>query len=841
MRGADLSNAKIRNVEMLGADFNGANFASAEVTSVNAYGADFRNANFSGANLSNAWLANAHLAGANFTDANVRGTTLNHNYVSPPPLREFTKEQLYSTASYKEKNLEGIGLGASDLTGWDFTGQNIQGANFGRSNFSSEQLYSTSSYQQKNLRGIQLWDGIDLSEWDFTGQDLTGANLGVGADLTGAKFTDAIITGVNFEQLIGQSHLQTLTKEQIYSTASYKQKNLIGIKLHHNNLRGIDLSGQDIRDAWLGATDLTGANLTGALIHASNPNGRGAKGGGVVFSPIITRQQFYSTGSYQQKDLRGIYFQLPTMNGWDLEGQNVSNSEFATDLRNANLTDAIVNETWFNGARVSKDQLYSTASYKNKNLRGLAITSQSISGWDFSGQDLTGVWFHDTQLQGTNFTDAIIAEANLSTVAFTKDQLYSTASYKQKQLRGILWGAGSLNGVDFRGQDLSNAWLDVASLTGTDFTDAIVNGTMFGSALSLQQLYSTASYRNKNLKGIQLYRVSLRNADLRGQRLSQALFNWFDSSSVSGADLSFADLREVMGSLNGATTRNTILPSGHVRGLELTSGESFVVHDDSAYSISVQDSFAMAPDSGIQLVLDGDEWASIISFESGITVSLDGTLDLQFEADVNVASQVGKTFDLFDWSGVSPTGQFHVTSALRWDLSQLYTTGRVVLLSSGALRGDFDGDGILSALDIDRLSDEVNLANGDASFDLDGSGVVDSADRTTWVHDEVKSYVGDANLDGQFDSADMVAVFQSGEYEDGDLKNSGWATGDWNGDKEFNTEDFVLAFQDGGYEQGQRPAVAAVPEPSAVGLLFVAGLLSGIARRRSGRDLSSNA
>ena len=42
----------------------------------------------------------------------------------------FTREQLYSTASYQQRNLRGIGLSFNDLTGWDFSGQDLTGADF---------------------------------------------------------------------------------------------------------------------------------------------------------------------------------------------------------------------------------------------------------------------------------------------------------------------------------------------------------------------------------------------------------------------------------------------------------------------------------------------------------------------------------------------------------------------------------------------------------------------------------------------------------------------------------------------------------------------------------------
>ena len=117
-------------------------------------------------------------------------------------------------------------------------------------------------------------------------------------------------------------------------------------------------------------------------------------------------------------------------------------------------------------------------------------------------------------------------------------------------------------------------------------------------------------------------------------------------------------------------------------------------------------------------------------------------------------------------------------------------------------------------------------------MDLTDDGLVNQADRLFWVKDRevMFSYFGDANLDGTFDTSDLVAVFQSGEYEDGVAANSSWSTGDWNGDNEFDTGDLVFAFQDGGFEQGPRE-VNAVPEPTSF-VMLMAGLVGVVIRRR---------
>ncbi len=150
------------------------------------------------------------------------------------------------------------------------------------------------------------------------------------------------------------------------------------------------------------------------------------------------------------------------------------------------------------------------------------------------------------------------------------------------------------------------------------------------------------------------------------------------------------------------------------------------------------------------------------------------------------------------------------------------------LIGPGAEPGDFNGDGVLDAADIDALTNEVRSDMNNPLFDLNKDGLVDDDDRYVWVEELKNTYMGDANLDGVFDSTDFVAVFQIGEYEDEIVDNSTWAEGDWSGDGDFDSSDFVIAFQSGGFELGPRGAVASVPEPTAavLGLMGCLGLLA---------------
>ncbi|MBN02234.1 MAG: hypothetical protein CMJ77_24285 [Planctomycetaceae bacterium] len=151
------------------------------------------------------------------------------------------------------------------------------------------------------------------------------------------------------------------------------------------------------------------------------------------------------------------------------------------------------------------------------------------------------------------------------------------------------------------------------------------------------------------------------------------------------------------------------------------------------------------------------------------------------------------------------------------------------------LYGDFDSDGDLTVADIDLLTLATFSDHYDPSYDLDRNGEIDAADRLIWVEDVKGTFFGDANFDVEFNSSDLIDVFQAAEYEDDLEVNSTWATGDWNGDLEFTTTDFVVALQSGSYEAGPRvyetPAASAVPEPSSVILLLFATLSLAMWRR----------
>ena len=240
-----------------------------------------------------------------------------------------------------------------------------------------------------------------------------------------------------------------------------------------------------------------------------------------------------------------------------------------------------------------------------------------------------------------------------------------------------------------------------------------------------------------------------------------------------------------------------------------------------------------------------DEWQHIAGVADGenLRVYLDGELVGQAAYDGSIYVSGAEGLGIGDSDTALSTIKYNglLDDLAIWSVplssEQVRFQYQQGLLGNGALGGgipgDFDGSGQLDVADIDQLSAEVRSGEHTARFDLTQDGLVTEADRVEWVVKLKKTYFGDATLNGEFNSSDLVEVFVAGKYETGE--EVGWAAGDWNGDGVFSSSDMVTAFVDGGYEKGQRTDVAAVPEPSGMLLPVIGFILCWVGRRHRGR------
>ena len=149
------------------------------------------------------------------------------------------------------------------------------------------------------------------------------------------------------------------------------------------------------------------------------------------------------------------------------------------------------------------------------------------------------------------------------------------------------------------------------------------------------------------------------------------------------------------------------------------------------------------------------------------------------------------------------------------------TPGQIVLsVLDGGLRGDFDGNGVVDLQDIDLLTPAIASGNNDASFDLNGDSLLDTAELDLFLSDGIISagnrLRGDADFDGDVAFADFLRLSgkfgQAGTWSDGDF--------DANGTIEF--ADFLMLSGNFG---SVAAGVASVPESAAGGIWLLALLL----------------
>ena len=113
--------------------------------------------------------------------------------------------------------------------------------------------------------------------------------------------------------------------------------------------------------------------------------------------------------------------------------------------------------------------------------------------------------------------------------------------------------------------------------------------------------------------------------------------------------------------------------------------------------------------------------------------------------------------------------------------------------------GDFDGNGVVDAADVDHMCSALGNGNVGSEYDLNGDGTIDAADGQYMITDVMGLLLGDADLNGDVDVSDFNAwnanKFTSGAcHADGDFNFDGNVdVGDFN---LWNTNKFTSAARD---------------------------------------------
>ncbi len=194
-----------------------------------------------------------------------------------------------------------------------------------------------------------------------------------------------------------------------------------------------------------------------------------------------------------------------------------------------------------------------------------------------------------------------------------------------------------------------------------------------------------------------------------------------------------------------------------------------------------------------------------------------------------VPSKVGNAYANPDPSGGLIVGDRFYFSAASVALPDRYGNFSRQLWSVGApevvhVPGDFDGDGMVNASDINSIWGLVQ--SGDPSADLNHDGIVNQADIDYLIHTILNTEYGDANLDGLVDAADLA---ETRKHIGQVFGSPNWAEADFNGDGRTDAADLAIVRTHTGFSSlspassaSAIPASPPAPDPPVVAQPIVA-------------------
>ena len=193
--------------------------------------------------------------------------------------------------------------------------------------------------------------------------------------------------------------------------------------------------------------------------------------------------------------------------------------------------------------------------------------------------------------------------------------------------------------------------------------------------------------------------------------------------------------------------------------------------------------------SANDFIVDDEEWHHIVGQREGTELRIYIDTELAAEnLDLPAGYDLSGTSQLPAYIGVgadSASGDFEksfqgwIDDVAVWN--EALSLEQILSVRSGdfsewlnaGVEGDYNDNGELDAGDLDLQAVAIDDGLDPPEFDLTGDGSVNGDDRIFWLHDLKVTWVGDADLNGLFDSGDFVAVFIEGLYETGEA--AGWA------------------------------------------------------------------
>lgn len=374
------------------------------------------------------------------------------------------------------------------------------------------------------------------------------------------------------------------------------------------------------------------------------------------------------------------------------------------------------------GADLSDRNLY-RAYLANKNLTGANLTGANLTQALLDNADLTGANLEGTDFSGAQFNSTVIDESlRQANLWGDSSANFFNISLTNINLSGIRLKV-SLKNCSFANSTLTNSMVSFNMVDGNDMSNVDLNSSYVRVSQSSPVNWQGASFDNS------IFQNSWMDGTFKDVSFKNTVFFWCITYNVgvrpidfTGADFSNADLRSVGDSIyhyitnSTAILHNTIRPDGTMPELNIQNGEKLslnpgfeIKYSDGSINlietpdVRVESSMQLSQEGGVCfkigrfLTYNPDNIASNIgadkiTFEEGIPVELNGILELVLSPHTTPEDIIGMEFQIFDWTGVNPTGQFSqisIDSNLVWNTSRLYSEGVVSLKYV-----DNDSDGI---------------------------------------------------------------------------------------------------------------------------------------------------
>lgn len=214
--------------------------------------------------------------------------------------------------------------------------------------------------------------------------------------------------------------------------ANLSQEDLCKVDLRRADLYGANLSGSNLRKAKFNKADLSEASLKGADLrkaHFFEANLQRTD-----FNQSIIEGAILCNADLSEQDLSGMDFSSINFSNADLKSSNLSNS----NLQRARLRDAILAKADLRGANLKRTDLggtnFTRADLGGANLSGAYLPNSDLTEADLRDANFSKTWLQNTVfnksfVDGVNFRDATFASTYIIDIDFSNTTGLESANH----------------------------------------------------------------------------------------------------------------------------------------------------------------------------------------------------------------------------------------------------------------------------------------------------------------------------------------------------------------------------------------------------------------------------